>query len=283
MPAASFLSRDALSLSEAHFTAIRDTLYVAAGITLAAHKRQMVENRIAKRLKDLNLPSFDAYIAYVQDPHHQDEMVQLINALTTNVTHFFREAHHFEHLRGTLTHLLDGVNPKIRLWSAGCSIGAEPYSAAMVIQEVQAAKGKRGDIRILATDIDTVALARARAGAYPERIAKGLTPKHIERHFTKTHDGQEPVYTVKDNLRRLVAFNHFNLNDAQWPMQGPFDVIFCRNVLIYFKRDKQREYVTKLLQRLRVGGFLYLGHSEHAVVEGMNLLTLGQTIYQKQG
>lgn len=268
-------------LSTEHFRAIKSLLYDTAGIKLADHKRQMVENRIAKRIAQLSLNSFGDYVDYLGSKGNRDEIVHLVNALTTNVTHFFRENHHFDHLKMQIETLLQNKAYKIRIWSAGCSIGAEPYSAAISTYETMRKAGRNCDARILATDIDTLALARARKGQFHEKIIKGLSRSHLLENFDVRNDGDEKIFKIKDHVRKMVSYNYLNFNDRAWPMKGPFDFIFCRNALIYFDREKQDEYVGKMVHLLKPNGFLYLGHSEHSVMEGKGFKICGQTIYQK--
>lgn len=275
------MDSDNRTLSTKHFKAIKTLLYDVSGIKLADHKRQMVENRIIKRVKELSLSSYDDYLNVLGDGKNKDEIIHLINALTTNVTNFFRESHHFDHLSEQTALLLKNRAAKIRMWSAGCSIGAEPYTAAITFYDTMKKVGQRSNIRILATDIDTMALARARKGEFHERIIKGLSRNHLLDHFTSREEGGEKIYKIKEHIRNLVAYNHLNFNEPAWPMSGPFDFIFCRNALIYFDRDKQDEYVSKMINLLKPGGFLYLGHSEHSVMEGRGFKICGQTIYQK--
>lgn len=267
-------------LSTKDFDLIKSTLYNAAGIRLADHKRQMVQNRINKRLKQLSLDSIHGYVNVLKK-NEADELLHLVNALTTNVTHFFREGHHFDHIAQTIPALNEEPGGKIKAWCAGCSIGAEPYSLAITAHKTAKKIKKSVNMRILATDIDTIALARARKGEFNERIIKGLSEAELKESFSERQEDQEKFFTVKDHIRKLVAYNYLNLNEKKWPMSGPFDYIFCRNVLIYFDRDKQNEYVSKMVNLLRSGGFLYLGHSEHAIMEGRGLKICGQTIYQK--
>lgn len=269
-------------LSQEDFDTIRSYLYDVAGITLADHKRQMAENRINKRIQTLNLSGFSDYVGRLKGRSGQDEIVNLVNALTTNVTHFFREGHHFDHLRDQLkAYWTQAPTRSVRLWSAGCSIGAEPYSAAITIYDLMQDMGLKGDAKMLATDIDTLALARARKAEFHDKNIKGLPKDFLDKHFVKSHDDGETVYTVKDYLRRMIAYNYLNLNEKTWPMSKQFDFIFCRNVLIYFNREKQKEYIGKMTRLLKPGGFLYLGHSEHAVMEGQGYEICGQTIYKK--
>ncbi|MAF97192.1 MAG: chemotaxis protein CheR [Micavibrio sp.] len=267
-------------LSQEHFHLIKTMLYDTAGITLADHKRNMAHNRIAKRIKELNIPCFDDYISYL-NKHQEEEISNLVNALTTNVTHFFREQHHFEHIKQETAALLKAGQTKIRIWSAGCSIGAEPYSTAITLYDLQQSLGIRADIKILATDIDTTALETARNRKYPERNIKGLSKEHLNKHFTTACINGENFYKLKDHVRNMVSFNYLNLNETKWPMKGPFDFIFCRNVFIYFDREKQLEYVDKMTDLLKTGGYLLLGHSEHFAAENVKYKTCGQTTYQK--
>lgn len=268
-------------LEQRQFKEIQSLLYEASGITIADHKQQMVQNRIAKRFKALELRSSSDYLSYIKQGKNPDEIVNLINALTTNVTYFYREKHHFEHLVKHIDALIKAGQRKIRIWSAGCSIGAEPYSAAILIYECILKKGISADIKILATDIDTAALNTGRQGFYSEKTIKGLSKARLLEHFTREHKDDENGYRIKGHIRRLVFFNHLNMNLAKWPMKGPFDFIFCRNLLIYFDRPKQSEFVGKMKVCLAPGGYLYLGHSEHAASEGMGLKAQSQTIYQK--
>ena len=282
MPAVTEQLQDEQSLSLDHFRIIKSLLYDASGITLADHKRQMVFNRINKRIKDLDINSFEAYIDFLHDKENSEEMVHLVNALTTNVTHFFREKHHFEHMADQLRTSIKSGHEKIRIWSAACSIGAEPYSAALIVQDIINEVKRTCDIRILATDIDTLALEHGRKGVYAKRTSKGLPDRHLKTYFESESRENERFFKVKPSIRNRVSFNYMNFNDAKWPMSGPFDFIFCRNVLIYFDQQKKDEYVSKMLNLLRPGGFFYLGHSENAVMASKNFKICGPTIYQKQ-
>tara|TARA_A200000113_G_scaffold177461_1_gene162873 strand:+ start:476 stop:1312 length:837 start_codon:yes stop_codon:yes gene_type:complete len=274
---------DQTLLSQNDFDIIRSILHEKSGITIADHKKQMVENRITKRMKELNLSCFSDYTKMIESKDKTDEMVHLVNSLTTNVTHFFREGHHFTHLAEEMSKRLNDKQKPIRLWSAACSIGAEPYSCAMTILDTYKKQAPHPNLKILATDIDTIALKRARNGQYPEKVTKGLSKAQLLEYFTqeKSQNNHEKTYRVKQHVRKMVSFNYLNFNQTHWPMSGPFDFIFCRNALIYFNREKQNEYIEKMLKLLAPGGFFYLGHSEHSVMEKRNLKIIGQTIYQK--
>ncbi len=268
-------------LSKKQFDIIRAYLHKTSGISLADNKINMVHNRIKKRKAEIGFATFDEYLTHMKTDKDKTEAVHLVNALTTNVTHFFREGHHFEHLKTALKNQLKSGNNKIVIWSAACSIGAEPYSIAITVEEALKEEPSASKIKILATDIDTLALARGRKGEYPERISKGLTPRNLGQYFTTTKDEDGKLYTVKDKIRKRISYNYLNFNDPDWPMKGPFDFIFCRNVFIYFQEDKQQEYINKMTKLLRPGGFLYLGHSEYFISEDKQYKALGQTVFQK--
>ncbi len=276
-------SPDNQTFTQEHFLTIKDVIYNVCGITLADHKAQMVSNRIAKRIKILGLPGYDAYVEYLMDKKHRDtEIPDLVNVCTTNVTHFFRENHHFEVLKEQLKTLLQqNPNKKIRIWSAGCSSGQEPYSMAMTVLDVRKETGMRGNIRILATDIDTTILARARQGIYGEDSLKGVSPEYRQKYLTIEPGSGGAKYRVNEDVRDLVSFNHLNLNMPLWPMKGPFQAVFCRNVLIYFDRDKQRTYVNKMAQLMEPGALLYLGHSEHYAGAHPMFVSKGHTTYER--
>ncbi len=267
-------------LGSDNFDKIKGILFDVAGISLADTKRKMAENRINKRLQALNMQSYDQYINYIKC-NKDIESMNLVNALTTNVTHFFRESHHFDHLQEELINMINNNTSNIRIWSAGCSIGAEPYSMAITTQRANKKTLKNSHIKILATDIDTIALSRARQGKYTDNVAKGLDKSTALEFFNKTIENGNKTYAVKPKIREMVSFNHLNLNNQIWPMSGMFDFIFCRNLLIYFKDEKQQEFLSKMKKLLRPGGFLYLGHSEHLAMDQSDFTIVGQTIYRK--
>lgn len=271
-------------LSNEQFEAIKSLIYDVAGITLATHKAQMVSNRIAKRVKALSLKGYDAYIEYLENKDNlQNEIPDLVNVLTTNVTHFFRENHHFEHMKQLLIDRIKTYpDKKIRIWSAGCSSGQEPYSIAITCFDAMKEAGKKADIRILATDIDTTILEKARKGIYNKEHLKGVSEEYLKRYFLK-NDEHTGAFMVKPELRNMIAFNHLNLNLNTWPMNGKFQVIFCRNVLIYFDREKQKTIVSKMTRHMEQGSYLYLGHSEHYAGTHEKIVSKGQTIYEYKG
>src|SRR5262249_31632383 len=222
----------------------------------------LVYGRLSRRLRALGLDSFRAY-RQILERGDSDELAQFCNAITTNLTSFFREAHHFEYLRDELLAPLaaDARGPRrLRFWSPGCCSGEEPYSLAMTIHEALP-DARRWDIRILATDLDTEVLGRGRRGVYEEERVRGLPAARLERFFCPDDGGKAARYVVTEELRNLIAFRELNLMRAL-PMKGPFDAIFCRNVIIYFDKDTQRDLFARIAQLQRPGNLLFLGHSE---------------------
>ena len=231
-----------------HFDFIAGLLYKLAGISLAPHKIEMMYSRLARRLRELNIKDFDTYCALVDSENGEPEIRFLVNALTTNLTSFFREQHHFEHLAKTTlaavkTSQSSSSKPRLRIWSAGCSSGPEPYTIAMVLC-ANIPDIRRWDAKILATDIDTHMVDTARRGICAAESAKTI-PSDLRDRFTKrVRDGAEPEIAMVDELRRLITFKPLNLLEP-WPMKGPFDAIFCRNVLIYFDRPGRTTVIDK--------------------------------------
>ena len=249
-------------LSDASFDCIARIAHDQAGLVLPHAKKGMVKSRVVRRLRALKIASFETYADLVRGPEGADELRHLINALTTNVSHFFRENHHFDLLRQTiLPPLLHRAanGGKVRIWSAGCSNGQEPCSIAMVLNEMEPNLATR-DIRILATDIDAEVLAFARRGAYPLSMIGGVPPALVAKYFGPVA-GAADQRQVSGQLSRLITFRELNLHQ-RWPMQGSFDLIFCRNVLIYFDPAMQGRLLTRFRDILLPDGWLMLGHSE---------------------
>jgi chemotaxis protein methyltransferase CheR len=268
-------------LTDSDFAYFRDLVGQHAGITLGEHKRQLVYGRLARRLRQLSLDSFSAYCDYVE-AHVDTELTEVINAITTNLTSFFRENHHFEHLvQQALPEILDrnAATRRLRLWSAGCSTGEEPYSIAMSVAETLPERSG-WDLKILATDIDSQVLARAAAGVYPDERVKDIEPARLRKWFQRGNGANTGKVRVSSRLQELIGFRQLNLMQP-WPMKGPFDVIFCRNVVIYFDKPTQRQLFDRYAELLAPHGFLYVGHSEslHGVSERFKLI--GRTIYRR--
>jgi chemotaxis protein methyltransferase CheR len=269
--------------SDRDYRRIREIAKSRFGLDLGESKRALVYGRLARRLRALGLPDFASYLELIEDADAEESHC-LINALTTNVTHFFREEHHFDHLDKTFFPSVlarPALDRKVRIWSAGCSSGEEPYSLAMVAREfLDAAAMPALDLKILATDIDSDVLARARKAFYELRRSAQLTPARLAQHFMSAPEHGAHTYQVVERTRNLVTFNQLNLLEP-WPMRGPFDAIFCRNVMIYFDRATKMNLVRRFTEYLRPGGFLFLGHSESLVDPVAGLTGCGKTIYQK--
>ena len=264
------------------FAFIAGVLHADAGIHLAPSKANLVYSRLTKRLRGLGLESFADYCALVNSPAGADERTQMIAALTTNVTRFFREPHHFEHLRHTvLPPLVKGAREgrRLRFWSAGCSSGQEPYSMALTVLSLMP-DARSHDVRILATDINEHVLETGRRGVYPAEEASSV-PVDLRRGWMESRgDGQ---VAVDDGPRSLVSFRQLNLI-GNWPMAGPFDAIFCRNVVIYFDERTQMRMWSRMASLLRPGGHIYIGHSERLTGPAEALFRIcGTTTYRRLG
>jgi chemotaxis protein methyltransferase CheR len=268
-----------------HFDFIVRLILQLAGISIAPHKVEMVYARLARRLRSLKLASFDQYCALLESEAGADEVGFLVNALTTNLTAFYREPHHFDHLARTVVPMVreresGKLHPRLRIWSAGCSSGAEAYTIAMALAAT-IPDLSRWDARILATDIDTHMVETARRAVYPVAMLDGVPPEHRTAYTAPDRDFQgNPSFRVSDSLRRLVTVNPLNLLEP-WPMKGPFDAIFCRNVLIYFDRTGRTRVIENFLRILADDGFLYLGHSESLFGVSDAFQQIGATIYRR--
>ena len=245
-------------LTAAQFARITEVLHEHAGIRMREGKEGLVRARLTKRLRKLGLNDFSAYLDFVEREPGRKEFAEMIDALTTNKTSFLREASHFDFLRDTVFPHLTGP---VRIWSAGCSSGEEPYTLAMLCNEAFADIARR-DVRILATDLSHRVLAQAKAGAYPAENMGDVPAQWLQKYWSRKQDASgRPVFDAEKNLRRLVNFAKLNLME-RWPMQGPFDAILCRNVMIYFDKATQQQLVERYWQLLRPGGHLFDGHSE---------------------
>ncbi|MCG8613484.1 MAG: chemotaxis protein CheR, partial [Pseudomonadales bacterium] len=266
-------------MTDANFARIASLASDHTGIVLGPHKRDMIYGRLARRMRALRLQNFDQYCdVLAQD--RSPELSNFINAITTNLTSFFRESHHFEFLQDTVLPQLKITNrasKRIRIWSAGCSTGEEPYSLSITLNE--SVDLKSWDAKILATDLDSNVLQHGSNGVYDIQRIENMAEERKRKWFLK--DPQRPdVVKVKPVLQDSIRFKRLNLLEA-WPMKGSFDVIFCRNVVIYFSKDTQRVLFDRYADILSDGGYLFIGHSEtlHRVTDRFR--SLGKTIYQK--
>lgn len=270
--------KEDFSFTDADFRQIAGILREDAGIALNEAKAPLVYARLVKRLRALGLESFRAYCLLIGSPDGVEERRRMTSALTTNVTRFFREPHHFEHLaKEVLPGLIDRARRggRVRLWSAGCSTGQEPYSIALTVLKALP-NAHCLDFKILATDIDPEVLRQGKAGSYPEAAVDQIAPADLERWFESSPGG----WQTSEPLRRLIAFKQLNLI-GQWPMRGPFDVVFCRNTVIYFDDELQAQVWGKISGMVAPGGSLYIGHSER-VTGAPAFEPVGMTIYRKK-
>lgn len=251
-------------LTPSQFQRIASTVKEASGINLTTEKLPLVNSRLAKRLRKLQLPDFESYCNLIGSAAGKAEREEMLSAMTTNVTSFFRENHHFEELKKDyLPELLERAakGGSVRIWSAGCSSGEEPYSIAMTIADVCGlSKIGKLDIRILATDIDPYVLDRARTGVYPR---SSLPPTHNNAlsYLENLPGSSQNDMQIKPEIRNIIKFNYLNLM-GDWPMRRSFDMIFCRNVLIYFDAPTQESLLSRFAKNLSPDGGLFIGHSE---------------------
>ena len=274
----SLLNRE-FHFTQENFEQIVSLVGELTGISLTERKTDMVYSRLARRLRRLSLNDFASYLELVKND--EQERTEFINSLTTNLTHFFRESHHFDYLeKNYFPELFRNNKKKIRLWSAGCSTGEEPYSLAMIWQTLNA-RPNDIDFKILATDLDTNVLKKCREGIYSEEKLKAVADPYL-KFFKQTAGCEASERKIHPKLKELIFFKQLNLMH-DWPMSGPLDLIICRNVLIYFDKPTQRDLVSRFYQLLAPNGCLMLGHSENLSANRNMFNPLGKTIYRKVG
>jgi chemotaxis protein methyltransferase CheR len=266
------------------FKRVCELVYELAGIKLNDGKRALVQARLGKRMRALNLQNLGDYLDLVQKEGGQAELISMLDAISTNTTSFWREPAHFDHfIQVALPRAVQASkksrDSSIRIWSAGCSTGEEPYGLGMIVLDELKRAGLQ-DVKILATDLSTFVLSVARNGIYPENRVRAVPPLYRDKYFERVAQGQERVFSVTKDVRALVHYARLNLMST-WPMKGPFDVIFCRNVMIYFDKATQARLVGRYFQLLRSGGLLYIGHSESLTGIDHPYRYLKPTIYEK--
>lgn len=265
------------SFSRADFDRVRQLIYQHAGISLHDGKHAMVYSRLSRRLRDTGHKSFSGYLQWlegVSGPQGEQEWQEFVNCLTTNLTSFFREEHHFHSLADDLKAL---PGKPLRIWCCAASTGEEPYSIAMTCQE---SLGANSGVQIISSDIDTNVLNTARRGVYAAE-SRGLSPQRLKQFFLKGTGANEGRIRVKPELARMVEFRTLNLMNAQWSLGEPFHIVFCRNVMIYFDAPTQRKVLERIHKVMRPGGLLFVGHSEN-FTDSRDLFRLrGKTIYER--
>lgn len=262
-------------LSEEQFKKISRLVYRLCGIHLKDGKQAMVKARIMKRLRILHLSSFEEYLSYIEK--EKGELGFLIDVITTNKTNFFREPEHFNFLRDEV--LPEMTDRRLRFWTAACSSGEESFSLAILLNEKLPDKAFK-DVKILATDISAKMLEKARRAVYAEDEIRMIPQPLLQKYFVKVHEGPPRAYQVKDDVRSMVRLARLNLMDS-WPMKGLFNVIFCRNVMIYFDKPTQQRLINRLWDFLEPGGWLFVGHSEGLSAISHNFSYIRPAVYRK--
>ncbi|MBF0135709.1 MAG: chemotaxis protein CheR [Magnetococcus sp. DMHC-1] len=273
-------------LSDKDFKRLSDFIYQQAGILMPMSKKTMLTARIQKRLRTLGMHSFPEYVEMVLDPRHKgEELINFIDAVTTNKTDFFREPNHFDYLKGTvLPELLQttgaGLQRRLMVWSAACSTGEEPYTLAMVIKEFGETTGKNFNANILATDLSTKVLKKAAMGVYEmEKVAP--VPMHLKKKYMlKNKNPHKPMVKMGQDLRSMIRFQQLNFMDNDYGLKERIDVIFCRNAIIYFDRPTTQAIINKFCRYLIPGGYLFVGHSETLNNLKVPVVQVAPTIYQ---
>jgi len=263
------------------FEALRTLVKQITGINLSDQKRELVYGRLARRLRALQFKSFAEYRELLSQDAGR-EISELCNAITTNLTAFFREPHHFEYLRDQVLLPLaadTAADRRLRIWSAGCSTGEEPYSIAMTVLET-IPDLRRWDILILATDLDSEVLQRGQRGMYAADRVRGLSPQRIARFFTQRQERDGAYYQVSPEVASLITFKQLNLMHPL-PMKGPLQAIFCRNVIIYFDKETQRDLFARVSRLQRPGQLLFLGHSESLFKVSEDYTLIGRTVHRR--
>lgn len=267
------LERD-LEMTDADFERVRKLIYQRAGIVLAEHKREMVYSRLARRLRQHHLTRFADYLARLERQPEAKEWEAFTNALTTNLTAFFREAHHFPLLAN---HVAQCDGP-VRIWSSAASTGEEPYSIAMVLSETLGSRASES--RVFATDIDTDALAKAREAVYPLDQVSKLSEERRKRFFLRGSGARAGLARVRPEVTAMVELQALNLLAPKWAVKGPFDAIFCRNIMIYFDKATQARILERFVPLLKPDGLLFAGHSENFSYISQAFRLRGQTVYE---
>ncbi len=261
-------------LTDHDFSKIRTLIHQRAGIALGGQKRQMVYSRLARRLRDLRMKEFSTYLNFLEADPKSGEWELFTNALTTNLTSFFREAHHFPILA---EHAVQCARP-LSVWCSAASTGEEPYSIAMTL--IEALGDHPGAVSVVATDIDTQVLAKAEAGIFTMEQVSKLSPQRLKRFFLKGSGAHAGKVKIRPEVAAMVKFSQLNLLDPRWVLRDPFDAIFCRNVMIYFDKPTQKAVLQRFVPLMKPNGLLFAGHSENFSFAAQTLRLRGQTVYE---
>jgi chemotaxis protein methyltransferase CheR len=268
------------SITADEFRRFRTLIYDESGISLSEQKQTLLASRLSKRLRDLNLTTFSEYYARVTKDPSSEEFTRMLDLISTNKTDFFREPKHFDFLREQVLPELESVK-RIRIWSSACSTGEEPYTIAMTLVD-NVPHPAQWDFKILSTDLSTRVLAKAASGTYDEERLRDVPPDIVRRHFLRGRGESAGLLKVKPHLADMIRFRRLNLMDNEFPIKSPLDLVFCRNVMIYFDRPTQETLVNKFHRYLKPGGYLFIGHSESLQWVTHPFKSLAPTIYQKE-
>lgn len=261
-----------MRLEQAEFEKIREKVYKYCGINLHEGKQALVRARVMKRIRKLGLSGFSQYLNYLDKDKSDREFLSLVDVLTTNKTSFFRESQHFDFIRDNVIPGMKGRG--VKWWSAGCSTGEEPVSCAIALLEQ---KVSSRNIKILGTDLSRQVLQVAKKSIYPAKSMENISPPLKKKYFQKVDEGW---YAVDDEIQQMITYGRLNLKTS-WPLNGPFHVIMCRNVMIYFNRKTQQELVSRFCDILEPGGYLFLGHSESVAGANRGFRNIRPAVYQK--
>jgi len=261
------------------FNKFRDLIYEQSGIALSEGKEALVSARVAKRLRALGLNDHESYLRHVSEDRSGEELVSLLDTISTNVTNFFREPAHFRFLENAVRHWVKQGQTRFRIWCAASSTGEEPYTLAMTMLEATA--GQKMDIKILATDISTKVLRIAQAGFYEDRKVQDIPLELRRKYLDASEQNGVSGLVAKPVLREMITFRRLNLSQPPFPMKGPLDAVFCRNVMIYFDNKVRSRLISETSRLLKSGGYLMVGHSESLTGIPSTFQTIQPAVYQK--
>lgn len=261
------------------FNKIREIVYEKSGISLGEQKEALVSARVSKRMRELSISDSRDYLKYVIEDESGEELVSLLDVISTNVTYFYREADHFDFLTDVFSNWVDDGQKRFRFWSAASSTGEEPYTMAITLLE--ALKGRSVDLKILGTDISTIVLDKSRKGVYDEKRIEPVPRIFRARYFHKIKNNGSIEYSINDSLKKIVVFKRLNLSMPPFPMRGQMDAIFCRNVMIYFDNVVRKKLIDEMYRLLKPGGYLILGHSESLTAIPSDFKSVKPSVYIK--
>jgi len=261
------------------FCRLREIVYENSGIYLNETKEAMVLSRLAKRMRQLNIHEPVSYLEYINSDKTGNEIIQLLDVISTNVTSYYRECEHFDFLAEKVLHWTKLGRRRIRIWCAAAATGEEAYSIAMT--SINAAHDMDADIKILATDISTRALSKAQNGSYQADLMNNVPRSYKEKYFMQTHDSNQVFYTARPSLKNIIIFRRLNLFKPPFPMKGPLDIVFCRNVMIYFSQQVRTALISEIYRLLGTDGYLITGHAESLTGVKSSFKCVTPSIYQK--